>query len=271
MGRPIWKGSISFGLVNVPITLYSLEKRSELHFRLLDRRDKAGIGYRKVNQATGQEVASEDIVKGYEYTDDQYVILTDEDLQSVELPSVKTIEIADFVERAEIDDIYFDKPYVVVPAKNAEKGYVLLREVLSRSGRVGVAKLVIRTREYLSAVMPKGEALVVMTLRFQDELKTLEDFNVPSQDLERYRISDREVDLASQLVDAMARTWDPAAYHDEYRAALQSYIEERVAQEGLTPAAADLETPRAEPASNVLDLAALLRESVKGVAKKKSG
>lgn len=262
-GRPIWTGSISFGLVNVPISLYSLEQRSDVHFRMLDGRDKSGIRYQRINESTGEEVPWGEIVKAYEYSEDNYVVLTPEDLKSIQLESVKTIDVKAFVQREEIDEIFYDKPYIVVPKKKAEKGYVLLRDVLAETDRVGIAKVAIRTREYLAALIPRGPAMVVMLLRFAHELRQIKGFKLPKDSPSTYNISEREHDLARQLVEAMTAEWDPTEYEDEYRSALLNYIEEKVAAGGLTPKAASEDEPLRESA-NVIDLAALLRESLSG-------
>lgn len=247
----------------MPIALYSLEQRSDLHFRMLDGRDKAGIRYQRINEATGEEVPWSEIVKAYEYSDDNYVVLTPEELKNIQLDSVKTIDVKAFVQRSEIDEIFYDKPYIVVPKKKAEKGYVLLRDVLAETDRVGIAKVAIRTREYLAALVPRGPAMVVMLLRFAQELRKPSAFRVPREDPSAYNISEREHDLARQLVEAMTVNWDPSEYEDEYRTALINFIEERVKSGGLTPKAPTEDEPLRESA-NVIDLAALLRESLSG-------
>ncbi|MBS1705864.1 MAG: Ku protein [Armatimonadetes bacterium] len=266
-GRPIWSGSISFGLVNVPVSLYSLEQRSDLHFRMIDSRDHAAIRYERVNELTGEEVPWDQIVKAYEYSDDNYIVLTKEDFESVRVDSVRAIDVQAFVDRVEIDEMFFDKPYIVLPKKRAEKGYVLLRDVLKQSGRVGIAKVAIRSREYLAALMPRGDALVVMLLRFAQELKSLRNFKLPHQDTSEYNVSERELDLAAQLVDAMTVPWEPAAYHDEYRKALMDWIETKAESGGLT-ARVSAEEDELPETSNVLDLAALLKESMAGKTKR---
>jgi DNA end-binding protein Ku len=268
-GRPIWKGSVSFGLVNVPVTLYPLEKRAaDISFRLLDSRDHAGIRYQRVNEDTGQEVSWDQIVKGYEYSDGNYVIVTDEDFEKVAVESTQTIEIRDFVDRDEIDEAFFDKPYVLVPGKKAKKGYVLLREALERTNKVGISKVVIRTREYLAAVEPRDDALVLMLMRFAHELRNIEAFNLPKDDLDAYRISERELDLAEQLVESMAAKWEPEKYRDEYRDALMELLEEK-ASKGDIAEGGEPKKPKRREASNVIDLAELLRKSMQEGSTKK--
>lgn len=261
-GRPIWKGSISFGLVNVPVSLYSLEKKSsEVSFKLLDSRNKSTVRYQRVNEKTGEEVPWDKIVKGYEYREGNYVILNDEDFEKVKVESTQTIEISDFVKREEIDDMYFDKPYILVPGKKAEKGYVLLREALERTGKVGIAKVVIRTREYLAAVDPKEDALVLVLLRFAHELRKVEDFPVPQESPSEYKVSEKELKLAEQLIESMTDKWKPEQYRDEYRDALLEWIETK-AEKGDMAAVEHAEKRRAE-SSNVIDLAELLAKSMR--------
>lgn len=261
-GRPIWKGSISFGLVNVPVTLHTMEKKSaEVSFKLLDSRNKAGVRYQRINEKTGEEVPWEKIVKGYEYSDGNYVVMNDEDFEKVKVESTQTIEITDFVKREEIDDMYFDKPYILIPGKKAEKGYVLLREALQRSEKVGIAKVVIRTREYLAAVDPKEDALVLVLLRFAHELKKIEDFSLPDERPSEYKISEKELKLAEQLIDSMTDKWKPEQYRDEYRHALLEWIETK-AEKGDMAAVEHTEKRRSE-STNVIDLAELLAKSMR--------
>src|SRR5687768_6241532 len=165
MARPIWKGHISFGLVNVPVTLYSGEQRADLSFRLLDSRNAARIRYERVNEETGEEVPWDKIIKGYEYDNGNYVLLSDEEIENASPELTRTIEIEQFVDMQDIDVRYFDKPYVLVPDKKGEKGYVLLREAIREAGKAGIAKVVIRARQYLAALIAQGDALVLQLLR----------------------------------------------------------------------------------------------------------
>lgn len=260
-GRPIWSGSIAFGLVNVPVTLHALEQKSDLSFKLLDSRDHSGIRYERVNEVTGKEVPWDQIVKGYEYSDDNYVVLSDEDFKRVAVEASKQIDVQGFVPRDAIDDLYFDKPYVLLPKKKAEKGYVLLREIMRRSGTAAIARVVIRTREHLAAVEPKGQALVVVLLRFHQELRDVSAYDLPDADPAKYNISDRELQLAEQLVAAMTADWQPESYHDEYREALMAWIEQKATSGGLTPIQS-ADADEGTESTNVIDLADLLRKSM---------
>ena len=261
--RPIWKGAINFGLVHVPVTLFGLEKREDVSFKLLDSRNKSTIKYQRVNEATGEEVPWDMIVKGYELSKNNYVIVEEEDFKKAAIEASQTIEIIDFVPRDQISDLYVDKPYALVAQKKAEKGYVLLRDVLDQTRLAGIAKVVIRTREYLSAVVPEGKALVLLLLRFANELRPLSEFEFPAKDAEEYRVTKKEMDLAKQLVDSQTSEWDPEQYHDDYRDKLMAFIEAKAEKgEVTTVEAASDEEP--EMATNVIDLAELLRKSVGG-------
>ena len=167
MARPIWKGHISFGLINIPVTLYPAEQRSELHFNLIDDRNKARVRYQRVNERTGEEVPWDNIVKGYEYEENEYVLLGDADFKQADVKATQTVELEDFVTAEEINGIYFDKPYYLVPSKAGIKGYVLLRETLKKTKKMGIARVVIRTREYVAALFPKGRGLVLDLLRYE--------------------------------------------------------------------------------------------------------
>lgn len=266
--RPIWKGAISFGLVHVPVTLFSMEKRFDLHFKLLDSRNKSTIRYERVNEATGEEVPWDKIVKGYEYSKNNYVILEEEDFKNASVEATQLIEIQNFVDKSEIGDEFFDKPYILVPQKKAEKGYVLLRDILSKSNRVGIAKVVIRTREYLAAMVPREHGLELLLLRFAQEIRTLSEFELPKGDLGDYKISTKEVELAEQLVDAQTVKWAPESYKDEYRDRLMEWIEKK-AEAGDVASIEPQDEPEGETASNVIDLVDLLRKSVQASGEKK--
>lgn len=263
MPRPIWKGHISFGLVNIPITLYSAEKRFDLHFKLLDSRDKAKIRYSRVNEVTGEEVTWDQIVKGYEYDDDKYVLIDDEEFKKVAVEATRTIEIEDFVEHDSIDHVYFDKPYFVVPDKKNQKGYVLLREVLRNSGKAGIARVVIHTREYLSALFVTGDILVLELLRFEQELRSPEEFELPENALSDYKVTNKEVNLAEKLVEAMTTKWEPEKYEDEYRAELMEWIQKKAKAGGLEVTPETAEEPE-EEGGKVIDMMELLKKSVEG-------
>src|SRR5690606_34771594 len=210
MARPIWTGILSFGLLNIPVKLMAGERRVDLSFRMLDSRNNARIRYERINEETGEEVPWKDIVKAFEYDKGSYVVLEESDIAAAAPDRKETIDIDTFVDAGEIGPEYFDKPYVLEPASKAEKGYVLLREVLERTGRVGVGRVVIRTREYLAAVLPKGDALVMMVLRFAQELVDPEEYKLPEGASTKWKITPREVEMAEQLIESMSGKWDPA-------------------------------------------------------------
>jgi DNA end-binding protein Ku len=262
MARAIWKGNISFGLVNIPISLYPAENRSDLHFKLLDRRNGARIRYQRVNEATGEEVPWDEIAKAYEYDDEGYVLLEEEDFKKADVEASQTIEIEDFVDADAVDYVYFDKPYYLVPGKRGEKGYVLMRETLKRLRKVGIARVVIRTKQYLAALIPEGNALVLDLLRYRHEVRDPADFEFPSEDLQAYRISEKELDMAHQLVEAMSTEWNPEKYKDEYRESLMHWIEKKAREGDMATPPEGVPSEERERGAEVIDLMTLLKKSV---------
>ena len=262
MSRPIWKGHITFGLVNIPVVLHSAEKQFDLHFRMLDSRNKARVRYERVNEETGEEVPWQDIVKGYEYEEGRYVVLGDEDFEKVAVEVNKSVEIENFVEGKQIPYVYFDKPYYLVPDKKGEKGYVLLREVLRKTGKVGIAKVVIRTRQYLAALLAEGNVLVLDLLRFQQEIRDTSELEIPANPVKSYKISEKEMNLAQQLVDSMSTEWDPKQYHDEYRDALMKWIEKKAKAAGAPVEVQSKGKEEKTGRGKVIDMMGLLKKSV---------
>jgi DNA end-binding protein Ku len=269
MARPIWKGHVTFGLVNVPVVLYSAEQRSDISFRLIDSRNTARIRYERVNEETGEEVPWDKIVKGFEYEQGNYVLLSDEELETASVEMTRTIEIEQFVDLSQIDVRFFDRPYVLVPDKKGEKGYVLLREAIAESGKAGIASVVIRSRQYLAALMPSGDALLLELLRFHQELRDLGDFGLPGHDLRELKVSKKEIELATQLIDGMTTEWDPTEHHDEYREVLMKLIEKKI-KSGKTEAVEDVEADDEEPEEvQTINFMDVLKRSVEGAGKKK--
>ncbi len=262
MARPIWTGTLSFGLLNVPVSLMSGERKVDLHFRMLDSRDRNPIRFERVNAETGEEVPWKDIVKAFEYDKGSYVVIEKEDIQSAAPESHESVEVEAFVDAGSIDQRYFEKPYILVPGKKAEKGYVLLRDTLKSSRKVGIARVVIRTREYLCAVMPEGDALVLMLLRYPQELVDPSDYKLPTGKAASYRITPKEVEMAKQLIASMSGKWTPDEYHDEFRARLQAIIKKRIKSKGnVTKVVEDVEE-REDAATNVVDFMSLLQKSL---------
>jgi DNA end-binding protein Ku len=271
MARAIWKGSISFGLVSIPVGLFSAETRDEISFRQLDKRNLAPVGYKKYNKQTGKEVELDDIVKGYEYEDERYVLISDEDLKRANPEKTQTVDITDFVDLDAIDPEYFDKPYYLAPLKKNAKAYALLREALKRSGKVGIAKVVIRSREYLGAVIPHNEVLVLEILRYPHEIRGVDDLELPGDELEKMGVTDREVKMAEMLIDGMTAEWDPSKYKDTYRDDLMALINKKI-ESGQTEVLDESPAPEVdtEP-KGVIDIMSLLKKSVEATSKHRSG
>lgn len=262
MARPIWTGTLTFGLLNVPVSLMSGERKVDLHFRMLDSRDKKPIRFERVNADTGEEVPWKDIVKAYEYDKGNYVVVEEEDIRAAAPESRESVDIETFVDAGDIDPRYFEKPYILVPGKKAEKGYVLLRETLEGTGKIGIARVVIRTRQYLSAVMPLDDALVLLLLRYPQELVDPADYKLPAGTASAYRISAKESEMAKQLISSMAGKWKPDDYQDEFRLRLQDIIKKRVKAKGKVTRLEETEEAPKDAATNVVDFMALLEKSL---------
>jgi DNA end-binding protein Ku len=263
--RAIWKGSISFGLVNIPIALYPATRKEELTFRLLRRTDLSPVNYKRVAEKDGKEVPWDDIVKGYEYEKGKYVVLKDEDFQRVDLEATQTVDIQDFVYQEEIDPMFFYKPYYLEPQKGGDKAYALLREALKDANKVGIAKVVIKTRQYLAGVKPEDGALMLELMHFADELADPGKLHLPT----KVEVGKREMTMAKSLVDSMSSKWQPEKYKDDYREALMEVIEEKVEAGGKEIE----EKPKKAPKpTKVIDLVSVLQQSLErtGGAKKKS-
>ena len=262
MARPIWTGNLSFGLLNVPVSLMSGARSNDLSFRMLDARDRKPIRFERVNADTGEEVPWKEIVKAFEYDKGSYVVIDKSDIAAASPETHESVEIEAFVDAEAIDIRYFEKPYVLVPGKKAEKGYVLLRETLRKAGKIGVARVVIRTREYLSAVMPLGDALVLMMMRYPQELVDPAEFRLPEGNTGDYRISPKELEMATQLVDSMATEWKPEAYRNEFRERLSEIIRKRVKDKGATTQVLEEPATSEDATTNVVDFVALLQRSL---------
>lgn len=263
MPRAIWKGSISFGLVNIPIALYPATRREELKFRLLRKSDLSPVNYKRVAEKDGKEVSWEQILKGYEYEKGKYVVLKDEDFQRVDVEATQMVDIQDFVDLDDIDPMYFYKPYYLEPQKGGDKAFALLRDSLQESKKIGIAKVVIKTRQYLAGVKPEDGLLVLELMHFADELADSSKLHVPK----KVEVKKKEMSMAKSLIDSMSGKWDPEKYHDEYREALMDVIEKKVEAGGKEIE----EKPKKAPKpTKVIDLVSVLRKSLEqtGVAKK---
>jgi len=254
--RAIWKGNISFGLVNIPIAVYPATRREDLKFRLLRASDLSPVNYKRVAERDGKEVPWEQIVKGYEYGKGKFVVLSEKDFQRVDLEATQTVDIQDFVDVEEIDPMYFYKPYYLEPQKGGDKAYVLLRETLEKTGKVGIAKVIIKTRQYLAGVKPLKHALVLELMHFAEELADGEKLNVPKKSADPGK---REMEMATALIESMSSEWSPTKYKDDYRDALLEVIEEKVESGGKE---IDGKPKPKKPSSKVIDLVAVLQESL---------
>ncbi len=253
MPRAIWKGSISFGLVTIPVELHTAVRDHRPKFRMLHARDKSPVRYERVCQREGKPVAWEDLVKGFEYEKGQFIVLTKEDLKAAALNKDKAIDIMDFVKGDDIDDRYFETPYYLTPQKGGQHAYALLREALKESGRVGIAKIIIREAQNLAAVEVIGNALVLTVLRYADELVDTAPLEFPGSE----KVRKAELDMAKMLVESLAAEWDPSKYTDDYRENVMKLIKARMKGERpKLPAAAEA------PEGNVVDLMERLRQSL---------
>jgi DNA end-binding protein Ku len=253
MARALWKGSISFGLVNIPIELHTAVRNHRPKFRMLHAKDKSPVKFARVCIRDGHTVAWEELVKGYEYAKGHFVVLTKEDFQAAAVEKTRTIDIIDFVKSEEIDDRFFETPYYLVPAKGGERAYALLREAIRESDRIGIAKFILRDAQHLAAVEAIKDAIVLSVMRFADELVAVEQFDLP----DAKGIRKPELEMAKALVNSLADEWDPAKYTDEYRENLLRIIQGKVKGKKV-----ELETPSEPRQAEVVDLMERLRRSL---------
>ena len=263
MARVLWKGAITFGLVHIPVELYPAEERKEFKFSMLDKRDFSPVGYKRYSKRSGKEVDWNDVVKGYEYEKDQYVVLSDEDFRRANIKASQTIDIEAFVPAGEIPPQYFETPYSLVPTERGQKVYALLRETLRSTSRVAVAQVVIRTAQHLATVVPVGKILMLNTLRYADELRTTKDFALPEEGLKGAHVTTKEVDLAKRLIDDMTEHWKATEFKHTYHQDLMRRIEEKI-KKGETKQITEPDTEESEEprSAQVIDLAALLKQSL---------
>ena len=259
MARTIWKGALSFGLVNIPVGLYPATSDKSIHFNQFEEGTSDRIRYKKVNERTGEEVAQDQIVRGFDLGGGEYVIMTDEELESAEPKKSRQVEITDFVDQQDIDPVYFRSSYYLAPeGAGADKAYALLRQAMAESDRVAIATLVMRNKEYLVAVRPEGDALALHTMYFSDEVRQ------PGQELpelpEENEVSDRELSMAQLLIESMQNDWDPARYHDTHREKVEALIEEKRQGHEIV-----LQAPPEQPAK-VVDLMEALNASIAAAA-----
>ena len=252
--RAIWKGSISFGLVSIPISLFPATQREELKFRLLRKSDLSPISYKRVAEVDGKEVPWDQIVRGYEYEKGQFIVIKDEDFARVDVEATQTVDIINFVELDEINPLFFYKPYFMQAEKNGEKAYALLRDALANLGKIGIAKVVIKVRQHLAAVKSQQNGLMLELMHFPEELMDVSEFKSPSAKSS----SGPEMSMATKLIKSMTAKWEPDLYHDDYHQTLQKLIEEKVRTGGKELPA----QKKARMPANVIDLVSVLRKSI---------
>ena len=258
----IWKGSLAFGLVNIPVELRTAVRGDHISFRLLHQEDLSPVKYERVCAADGETVPWSEIVKGYEYEKGKYVIMTDDDFKAAAIEGSKSIDIMDFVKEEEIDPRYFETPYYLVPAKGAEKSYALLREAIRTTGAVGIGKIIIRQAQHLAGIKVVGDALVLEIMRFSNELVAADEFTFPSRD----DVRPQELKMAEQLIDNLAEPFDPNKYTDDYRSNLMKIINAKMKGKKIK-----LQEPEEDaPDTGVLDLMSKLRASLEQGSAKKS-
>jgi DNA end-binding protein Ku len=262
MSRALWKGAISFGLVYIPVELYSAVQEHQLDLTMLDRRDFSPIGFKRYNKKTGKEVAWDNIVKGYEYQDNEYVVLSDEDLRRANPEANQTIAIEAFVDAADVPLTYYETPYYLAPVRGGAKVYALLRETLRRAGKIGIATVVMRTKQHLCALVCIDDKIVLNTLRYADELRGTEELKLPANTLKAAGISDKEMQMALALVEGMSDDWQPDRYRDNYREDVLALVKKKIKAGQTKTITAPSAQPRAARSSNVVDLVALLQSSL---------
>jgi len=248
MAHAIWSGSLSFGLVNIPVNLYSASKPQALNFNLLRKEDLSPIKYIRVARADGKEVPYEDIVRGYEYRKGDYVVLSEDEFKKADIKKTETIEIVDFVDESEIDPIYYEKPYYLEPTRGAAKPYALLAESLKRSNKVGIARFVMRTREHIGVVRPHGDTLIVEQLRYDSEIRPIAELVVPTVEVSAK--TDKEIEMAIKLIDQMTEHFNPEDYKDTYNAELLEMIEEKAEIGTVKPRSAE---PKVTDFANLME------------------
>jgi DNA end-binding protein Ku len=258
----MWKGAISFGLVHIPVELYPATSEHSLDLHMLDRRDFAPIGFKRYNKNTGKEVSWDDIIKGYEYATDEYVVLSDEDLRRANPEATQTIDILAFVDAAQVPLLYYEQPYYLAPGKGGDKVYALLRETLRDVGKIGIANVVIRVKQHLAALVCVGDTIVLITLRYPDEIRPTDELKIPDENSKAAQVTPKELQMARALVEGMSERWKPNQYHDTYREDVMAMIKKKVAAKQTKTIT--MPEPEAEkPAkAKVIDLVSLLQASL---------
>ncbi len=260
--RALWKGAISFGLVHIPIALHSATSEQGIDFDWLDKRSMDPVGYKRINKKTGKEIDKENIVKGIEYEDGQYVVLSQQEIAAAYPKATQTIEIEMFVGAADVPFLYLERPYYIVPINKGAKVYALLREALLRTDRIGIARVVIQTKQHLAALMPAGPALVLNLLRWSDEIRSWEKLDLPDEGTKEAGITEKELKMAEQLVVDMSGKWNPGEFRDSFKDEIMKLVQEKV-ETGEVQTVAQPEEMEAQRSAQIVDLTELLQRSLK--------
>ena len=261
--RALWKGAISFGLVHIPVSLHSATTESGVDFDWLDKRSMDPVGYKRVNKRTGKEIDKAHIVKGVAYEEGKYVVLSPEEIEAVYPKSTQSIDIEAFVDASEIPFVYLDRPYYLAPIGKGEKVYALLREALLKKGKVGLARVVIQTKEHLAALVPAGPALVLNLLRWGADIRSWEDLKLPKEGVKGAGISEREMTMAGQLIDELSTAWNPEDFSDKFKDQVMALVEKK-AEAGQTETVLQPGEEAPAKTADVIDLTELLRQSLRG-------
>lgn len=269
--RALWKGAISFGLVHIPIALHSAVAHQGIDFDWLDKNSMERVGYKRINKVTGREVESDEIVKGIEYEKDHYVVISPEEIQSAYPKTTQTIEIERFVPVAEIPFVYLDRPYYTSPVAKSAKVYALLREVLRKTGKAGLAKVVIQTKQHLAVLMPCGPALILNLLRWRDEIRSWDNLGLPAEGTTSTGLTTKEMEMAEQLVQDMSGAWEPEAFTDTFKEQILQLVREKVESGNIETVTSMEEASQAAGSAKILDLTELLKRSLGNKKRENSG
>jgi len=262
MARAFWKGAISFGLVYIPVELYSATRGATLDLDYLDKRDFSPVGYQRYNKRTGKLVEWKDIVRGFQYKKGQYVALSDEDFRQANTKASQTIEIMSFTDATNLTPEYYDTPYYVGPQKGGQKVYALLREALKRAGKVAIANVVVRTRQHLAVVLPADDILLLNTLRFADEIRAPEELGMEAPGAKSAGLAPKEISMAERLIEEMTDAWEPKKYHDTYREDLMARIKEKVRNKETHALTEAPKGARTQKSAEIIDLMSVLKQSL---------
>jgi DNA end-binding protein Ku len=260
--RALWKGAISFGLVHIPVSLHPASGETGIDFDWLDKRSMDPVGYKRINKRTGEEISKENIVRGIEHSDGNYVVLTDKEIAAVYPRSTQMVEIESFVPAADISFLYFDRPYYLAPIGKGQKVYALLREALKKSGRAGLARVVIHTKQHFAAVMPSGPVLVLNLLRWHSDLRAYDELGIPKEGAKAAGVEARELQMAEQLIDSMSGEFRPEQFTDRFSEQVMDLVAKR-AKAGKTHAVTEPEEELPQGGADIIDLTELLKRSLR--------